>query len=204
MLFFLFWMCQCLSHLLKFFTPCLTTSPQLLALPPLHVQRTKMQKGGEVGGRVGGMGRWKGEMVGEVGWRWGEGGARVEWRVECFFFQASARINKIKKKTYLIYFYLFYLSYLLKFPALFGKGTQVRINIYYSGGSLENKRNQINQIYVYADLSSFPKRTWKFNKWNKKRQNYINFFFFSFILFILSIVFILFILFLKLPPEKIK
>ena len=43
---------------------------------------------------VGGMGRWKGEMVGEVGWRWceggsrvdrrwSEGGARVEWRVEC-------------------------------------------------------------------------------------------------------------------------
>ena len=45
-------MCQCLSHLLKFFTPCLAASPQLLALSPLHLQRTKMQKGGEVGGRV--------------------------------------------------------------------------------------------------------------------------------------------------------
>ena len=27
---------------------------------------------------VGGMGRWKGEMVGEVGWRWCEGGSKME------------------------------------------------------------------------------------------------------------------------------
>jgi len=38
---------QCLPHLLGFSTPCLAASPQLLALPSLHLQRRKTRKGSE-------------------------------------------------------------------------------------------------------------------------------------------------------------
>ena len=68
-------MCQCLSYLLGFFTPCLAASPQFLALPSLHLQRTKTRKGGEVGRRV-----WVEWGVGRVKWleRLGAGDARVD------------------------------------------------------------------------------------------------------------------------------
>ena len=74
------------SHLLGFSTPFLAASPQLLALPPLHLQRRKTKKGGEAGGKLWVEGRWKGwiwlERLGEDDARvmrgWSEVGAMVE------------------------------------------------------------------------------------------------------------------------------
>ena len=37
-------------------------------------------------------------------------------------------------------------------------------HLIYSGGSFENKINKIDKIYIYSDLSSFPKKSWEFNK----------------------------------------
>ena len=72
---------------------------RFLALPPLHLQRTKTRRGGEVGGRV----EWGGE--GWNGWRgwvkvmrgWIEDGARVERR-----WNEGWSVEKVAKKWYQI------------------------------------------------------------------------------------------------------
>ena len=74
------------SHLLGFSTPFLAASPQLLALPPLHLQRRKTKKGVKQVESCGWKGRWKGwiwlERLGEDDARvmrgWSEVGAMVE------------------------------------------------------------------------------------------------------------------------------
>ena len=102
-----------------------------------------------------------------------------------FNFQASARINKVNRIMLNLFFYVFllYLFYLLNCQVFFGKGTQVRIHIYFlilfnSDGSFEHLINridfyvlyffinEINKVHIFSDLTSFSKTPWKFNRKN--------------------------------------
>ena len=72
-------------------------------------------------------------------------------------FENRKKYNKQNK-------YLFLLILFIKFPALFAKGTQVRINMYffilftYFILKASAKKNKINRINIYSELSSFPKK----------------------------------------------
>ena len=86
------------SHLLGFSTPCLAASPQLLALPPLQLQRRKTQKGGEVGGKL-----WvEGVDMVKVMRGWSEAGARLErW------WNEGWGVEKVIKNWYQIQGYIY-------------------------------------------------------------------------------------------------
>ena len=109
------------SHLLGFSTPCLAASPQLLALPPLQLQRRKTQKGGEVGGKL-----WvEGVDMVKVMLGWCEGGARLErgWSdggMKGGVWRRWSKIDTKYKDTSIVFIHTLCVIYCLGFsPSLF-------------------------------------------------------------------------------------